>query len=159
MFPAFLMPALLGGGLGLLTNKKRPLEDALLGAGLGAAGGAFLPGLLGGAATPAAGAPIMPTGGFLGEGVTSGVGAWDAAASPSVMGTLGKYTKPAMQVAQSGLLDGQEQQPIQPAQIQQSGGGQQVLASLAQGGGYQEELARSEEERRKRRSGLLGGVA
>lgn len=51
MFPAFLMPALIGGGLGLLTSKKDPLKGALLGAGLGAAGG-----LLGPALAPAAGA-------------------------------------------------------------------------------------------------------
>lgn len=40
MFP-LMMPMLIGGGLGLLTNKKNPLQGALLGAGLGAAGGVF----------------------------------------------------------------------------------------------------------------------
>src|SRR5687768_8746169 len=49
MFPAFLLPMLIGGGLGAATSRN-PLKGALLGAGLGAAGGAFVPGLLGGGA-------------------------------------------------------------------------------------------------------------
>lgn len=162
MIPAFLMPALLGGGLGLLTSKKDPLKGALLGAGLGAVGGHFMPGLLGGAAAPASGAPIMPTGGFLGEGVTSGVGAWDKAATGGgLLDSLGKYSKPAMQVAQSGLLDGGEQ-PMQPSPIeQQPATGNQTLAALAQQGDQQQQqLMQADMERRKRRMGLLGqGVA
>ena len=40
MFP-LAMPMMIGGGLGLLTNKKNPLKGALMGAGMGAAGGAL----------------------------------------------------------------------------------------------------------------------
>jgi hypothetical protein len=161
MFPAFLLPALLGGGLGLLTNKKDPMKGALLGAGLGAVGGHLMPGLLGGAAgtpiNPAAAA--METGGFLGEGAASGIPAWDKAGS-GLLDQVSKVGKPAMQVAQSGLLGGDEQ-PIQPSPIVQAPmTGNQTLAALAQqGSGYQDQLAMAEQERRKRRQGLLGGVA
>jgi hypothetical protein len=88
----------------------------------------------------------------LGGSVGSGTG---------LLGSMSQYAKPAMNIAQqSGLLGGGEQQPIQPAQMQQVGGGAQTLAALAQqGNGFQEQLAQAEQERRKRRQGLLGGMA
>ena len=63
MFP-LAIPIAAGGLLGALTRKKDPLTGALIGAGLGAVGGQFAPGLLGagggGAATVAqqAAAPV-----------------------------------------------------------------------------------------------------
>lgn len=87
MFP-LLMPMLIGGGLGALTNKD-PLKGAALGAGLGAAGGALAPGLLG-AAAPAGGA-------MGGTGLTAGAGTGLNLASAG--GGLGMQ-------APSGLLSG-----------------------------------------------------
>jgi len=49
MFP-LMVPMLIGGGVGLLTNKKNPLEGALMGAGVGAAGGLLSPAAAGAAA-------------------------------------------------------------------------------------------------------------
>ncbi len=57
MFP-LMIPMLIGGGIGLLTNKKNPLEGALMGAGVGAAGGLLSPAAAG---TPAElGAAAVP---------------------------------------------------------------------------------------------------
>ena len=65
MFP-LMIPMLIGGGVGLLTNKKNPLEGALMGAGMGAAGGllspAAAPAAAGAAAPAAAGAELGAAG-------------------------------------------------------------------------------------------------
>lgn len=62
MFP-LMIPMLIGGGLGLLTNKKNPLEGALMGAGMGAAGGLLSPAIAGAApGLGAAGAGGLGTG-------------------------------------------------------------------------------------------------
>lgn len=192
----WLLP-LAGMALGAMSNKENRWKGALTGAALGATGGAAAgamgagaaggllggaagtgataagaagsastAGLLGGAAAPAT--TGMANGAFLGEGVASGVGAWDAAAAGGgLLGqlkTAGAAAKPfadaggaAMQV--KGLF-GQEQ-PIQHAQMQQPmPGANQILAQLAQQGAEQEQMTmQSGAERRKRRMGLLGGVA
>lgn len=166
MLPALLMPALLGGGLGLLANRKDPLKGALLGAGMGAAGGYFAPGLMGGAAgaTEAAAAPAMTNGAFLGEGVASGVPAWDKAVGGGLLDQLkhaGQTAAPfASAVGQSGLLGGQDQQMQAPQMQPQMVSGEQTLAALVQQGAErtQSELAQSAQERKKRRVGLLGGT-
>lgn len=77
MFDPFTL-ALLGGAAGGLLNKKDPLKGALLGAGLGAAGGAFAPGLLGGAGAAGSGA----------GGLTATAGAGTSLAAPAG-GSLG----------------------------------------------------------------------
>jgi hypothetical protein len=62
MFP-LMVPMLIGGGIGLLTNKKNPLEGALMGAGMGAAGGLLSPAAAGATAElGAAGAGGLSTG-------------------------------------------------------------------------------------------------
>jgi hypothetical protein len=149
----FLLPMLIGGGLGALTSKKDPLKGALMGAGLGAAGGAFAPGLFGSAAgaSGASGAglmgPTLPTGGVL-PGL-------EQYAQGGLLGKLEPLGKAAGQVAQSGLLGGQEQ-PIQGQPVQQGQGGSQVLAQLAQ---QNDNIAQEADLRKKRRQGLLGVTA
>ncbi len=62
MFP-LMIPMLIGGGIGLLTNKKNPLEGALMGAGVGAAGGLLSPAAAGAPAElGAAAVPGLSTG-------------------------------------------------------------------------------------------------
>jgi len=62
MFP-LMAPMLIGGGIGLLTNKKNPLEGALMGAGMGAAGGLLSPAAAGAPAElGAAAVPGLSTG-------------------------------------------------------------------------------------------------
>jgi hypothetical protein len=164
MFPAALLyPMLIGGGLGALTSKK-PLQGALLGAGMGALGGAVAPGmggLFGGTPFNPAAASGMTNGAFLGEGVASGVGALDKAASGGLLGTLKEFGPAAGQLANSGLLDSQDPQIQPPAPMQQAGGGSQILSAIAQQGeqNAQAQLAQDAQIRRKRRMGLLGDVA
>lgn len=163
----FLIP-LLGAGLGAIANKKDPLEGALMGGALGAAGGALAPGLLGsvgGAAAGAAGAaPAMANGAFLGEGAASGVGAWDGLMGGGLLSNLKTAGDAVAPVAkaygaaqQTGLLGGQEQ-PIQaPMPMQQVGTGSQIMASLAQGNQQAtQELQAADQARKQRRRGLLG---
>jgi hypothetical protein len=164
--------ALMGAGIGATGGLLAP---AALGAG--AAAGAGAAGAAGaGAATGAATGAAGLTGASAGNAglMYAGENALAAGSIGSAPMTLGgsvgsgtgllgmsQYAKPAMDIAQkSGLLGGGEQQPIQPAQMQQVGGGSQTLAALAQqGNGFQEQLAQAEQERRKRRQGLLGGMA
>jgi len=63
MFP-LMVPMLIGGGVGLLTNKKNPLEGALMGAGMGAAGGLLSPDAAPAAAGAAAELGAAGAGGF-----------------------------------------------------------------------------------------------
>ena len=63
MFP-LMAPMLIGGGIGLLTNKKNPLEGALMGAGMGAAGGLLSPAAAPAAAGAAAELGAAGAGGF-----------------------------------------------------------------------------------------------
>jgi hypothetical protein len=166
MLPAFLMPALIGGGAGLLFNRKDPLKGALMGAGLGAAGGLLAPtagaaGAAGGAAAEAA--PAMTNGAFLGEGVASGVPAWEAAPTGGLLSglkTAGQAVKPVAEAArmaqQAGLLN-QDQPPMQaPPPMIQPGGGPQTLAQLAQMRNPTQAFESAQQERRQRRRGILG---
>jgi hypothetical protein len=158
MLPAFLMPALIGGGAGLLFNRKDPLKGALMGAGIGAAGG-----LLGPAAGAAeAAAPSMTNGAFLGEGVASGVPAWEAAPTGGLLSglkTAGQAVKPVADAAgmaqKAGLLD--QEQPMQaPPPMIQPGGGPQSLTQLAQMRNPTQGFESAQQERRQRRRGILG---
>lgn len=82
----FMIPMLMGAGLGAVTSKD-PLKGALLGAGLGAAGGAFAPALAG-AATPTA----ASTAGLLAPGASSAAGSQAAmlAAQGEGFGAIGQ---------------------------------------------------------------------
>lgn len=87
MFP-LMIPMLIGAAGGSLMNRKNPLKGALLGAGMGAAGGAFAPGLLGGAA----GTSTAGTAGLLGvPGAATGAGSQAAmlAAQNQGFGAIG----------------------------------------------------------------------
>lgn len=89
MFP--FMPMLIGAAGGLLTNRKDPLKGALLGAGLGAAGGAIAPSLGGLFGTPAAGATTL--------------GVLDPAQAAAIAAEKGTSVAAAFPASQPGLFD------------------------------------------------------
>jgi hypothetical protein len=126
MLPAFMLPMLIGGGLGAMKSKD-PLKGALLGAGLGAAGPA-LGGLLGSAGT-AGTAAAYGTG--LGSQQTAMLAAQEAGMGGMGLKDALGYAAPigqAMGVAQQFMP--QDQAPPPPQLAQQTGGG--ILAQLAQ---------------------------
>ena len=90
MFP-LMIPMLIGGGVGLLTNKKNPLEGALMGAGMGAAGGllspAAAPAAAGAAAPAAAGAAAPAAAGAAAELGAAGAGGFGTAVPGLSTGT------------------------------------------------------------------------
>jgi hypothetical protein len=177
VFP-LLIPIMIGMAGGALANKKNPLKGAMLGGAIGATGGLLAPAA--GAAAAGAGAAgagaagtAGASGAFLGEGVASGIGAWDAAAAGSAAATptagastglLGgmnsamTQAKPYMDTAGQvqGLLgQQQEEAPPIPPQIQSfSNNLPELSAQLMEQA--QAEQANSDAERRKRRMGLLG---
>lgn len=124
MLPAFMLPMLIGGGVGLLTNKKNPLEGALLGAGLGAAGGALggAGGLLGGAAP--SGAAYTGTAAELAADGLGGVNMMPNTFESAMAGAqeLAKGAKPFMEAAGTGMqvanqFQDNPQMPITPSPI------------------------------------------
>lgn len=147
----FLLMSALGGGLGALTSKK-PLQGALLGAGLGAAGGALAPSLFGGVGA-AGSAATVPANPFIPEAAGGLLGG---------MKTAMDYVKPIGQAAgaasQAGLL-GHQPQPITPSPMMTpSVGGNQVLNQLAQAPSENaQQMQMAEQMRQRRRMGLLGG--
>lgn len=153
MIPAFMLPMLIGGGLGALKSKD-PLKGALLGAGMGAAGAAAAPalgGLLGGAETAAA----YGTG--LGSQQTAMLATQEAGMGGGLMGTL-KDMAPVANAAATGIQTVQgmmpQQQSIAPPQLaQQNGGG--ILAQLAQMPQAQDMGEQERMMRRQQRRGLL----
>ena len=128
-FPALLLPALLGAGVGAATSKN-PLQGALL----GGAGGALTGGLaggLGGAANGAAqigtAAPGLtiasagaPTAGVAGQAVTMGLP--EATKASAISGLLADNPwhtvgKTADMAAQMGMFQDAPQTPVQSAGI------------------------------------------
>ena len=125
MFP-LMAPMLIGGGIGLLTNKKNPLEGALMGAALGAGGGLLAPAAAAGtaaagtgtavaglgtgtaaaAATPAAAATVAPVAPAWYDGMLSGVKSVANTAKP-----FSDAAVPAMQIAQMT-----KEEPLPPIQ-------------------------------------------
>ena len=79
----FWIPMAIGAAAGALTNKKNPLEGALMGGALGAAGGAAAP-MFGAASGGAAGMA-----GATGSGVTGGLLGTSAAAAAPTAGMTG----------------------------------------------------------------------
>ena len=155
MFPLF-MPMLMGAGIGALTNKD-PLKGGLLGAAMGATGGALAPGILGGSALPAGMAgPVVPQ---MGAAIP-GLEQFATGYTPQgILGAASQYAKPASEMAkmaqQSGLLD--PQQPIAaPQPMQPSNTGAQVLGQLAQAGDSSQQITQDSAMRKKRRNQLLG---
>lgn len=164
MIPMAFAPMAIGGLLGALTNKN-PLKGGLLGAGVGALGGAAMPalgGMFGGAG--AAGAAVDPvtaymtTGGV--EGSIVGGGTGGAAGSVGGAGLFGgdtmKNLGSAAQIANVAGAFGGSEQPVQGQPVQQGQGGAQVLSQLAQPQGSPQ-LQAMELARMRRRQGLLGG--
>lgn len=161
MFP-LAMPMLIGGGLGLLANKKDPLKGALMGAGLGAAGGAIAPQMAGGLLGSAA--PIDPT---TVQGVSALMGDTSAFASPQVglLGQAAKFSKdaaPVMNAVSTGLsVAGQGQEPpVQgtPPTVGQGGaqGLNGLLSTIQQTQAAQ--MQAEEQKRAARRAALRGGL-
>lgn len=125
MFDPFTL-ALLGGAIGGLTNKKNPLEGALLGAAGGYGGGALMggSGLLGSAAPVANGAAYTGTAAELAADGLGGVAMQPTGLEAGLLGVkdFAKEAKPfmeagntAMQVA--NMTKGQPQAPITPSPI------------------------------------------
>lgn len=165
--------------VGALTDRKKPLRGALMGAGLGAGGGALmsgggLGGLMGGGSAAGGGA-----GGLLGgSGATSGAAAaapWadgaGAIVAPgtapstgllsSVNSTLSQY-KPMMDAASTGLsmsgaMNQEQAAPMQAPEVQQMQGGSQTLAQIA-GQGADPKMQGDVQERMRRRQMMRGGV-
>jgi hypothetical protein len=75
---------IIGAGTGALTNRKNPLQGAMLGGAMGAAGGSFYGGAMGaGAAAPGAGANAFIPGVQGGAGALGGQTTALTAASPT----------------------------------------------------------------------------
>lgn len=140
----------LGGGL---LNKKDPLKGALLGAGLGAAGGAFAPGLLGGAGAAGSGA-----GGLTATGAAAQPGAFaQLQAIGSGLKPFGEAANAAM--AAKGLFSAPNQ-PIQASPISPTPGtGPQGLTQLV---GQNQQAADSQmsidEQKRQMRRKMVRGL-
>lgn len=143
MFP-LLIPMAIGAAGGALTSKK-PLKGALMGAGLGALGGAAAPaigGLLGGGSAAAAGGAASSGAASAGFGlgqplVTGTMGASEIAGTASGAGkmaglldTANKFS-PLMGVGMQAMSQSGDEQPIQGAAPQVGQGGSEVLAGIA----------------------------
>lgn len=178
MFP-LLMPMLIGAGIGAVVSKKDPLKGALLGAGAGALGGQFAPGLLGGAsgaATPtgllgAEAAGSTGVGGLLGNPVTAasygtGLGTQQTAMlaaqeagmgsmpiSGSLLGGVSQFSKdaaPVMSAVSTGMSMAGPDQPAPPPSPMMS----RPLDLSPVLNSQQLELARTFEEDMKRRQSM-----
>lgn len=130
MFP-LIIPMLIGGGVGLLTNKKNPLEGALMGAGMGAAGGLLSPAAAAGAAAPAAAGTAAAGTAAAGTGTAVaglGTGTAAAAATPApwydgVLSTAKEVAgnaKPVADAAGTAMMVAQMTKEEPPPPIQAS---------------------------------------
>jgi hypothetical protein len=91
---------MIGAALGGLTSKK-PLQGALMGGALGAAGGQFMPGLLGSGAAAGSGvAGFVP-----GADIMSGYGALTQAAAPVAEAAAVPLTAAQVAAQSGGALD------------------------------------------------------
>jgi hypothetical protein len=135
-----MWPLIIGAGLGALTNKKNPLEGALLGGALGGFGGQFMPasgaadiGVLGGGAdafgSPLASGMTEQMGDFVPDkGLLAGFPSFKEAAS---------YAKPVGESLMAanmakGLLSDSTPQQQAPSGQQSNPQAAQILASLYQ---------------------------
>lgn len=102
MFP-LLMPLLLGAGIGAIANKKDPLKGAVLGAGIGAAGGLLAPAAGGGGLLGAAPAAAGASGAASGAAAT---GASSMASSlPAFNPVTGAYVNASSLPGMTGLTE------------------------------------------------------
>lgn len=157
---------LLGGGAGLLLNKKDPLKGALLGGAIGAGGGLLAGAGGAGGASGLLGNPMTAAsyGTNLGSQQTAMLAAQEAGMGSmplagSLMGNI-KAMQPAVSAIGTGVQAAQAfnepEMPMQPPQLAPQTGGQ-TLQALAQGPQF--DAGQQAEMRRKRRMGLLGGMA
>lgn len=159
MFDPFTL-ALIGGGIGALTNKKDPLKGGLLGAGLGAAGG-YGAGLLSPAA-PGAGGMSVPASPLLGTGGMSVAPAALPTAAPTTIKSLTETAKPWMMAAHMGKQAADmvtpQQQPIQASPITAGGANNslgQMLNNIQQ---EQSQQMQTEQQKRAARRQQWGNV-
>ena len=153
--------ALIGGGIGALTSKK-PLNGALIGAGLGAAGG----GLLGAGASGATGgaglignmgaASAYGTG--LGTEQTAMLAAQDSGMGGGLLGgidTVTKYAKPVGDAAGAATnvlgLFKPESDRIQASPVVAPGSGPQGLSNLVANNNQMDMMRQREDMERKMR--------
>lgn len=167
MFPLF-MPMLIGAGIGGLLNKKDPLKGALLGAGLGATGGAVAPGLLGGSAAAGSVGAAGATGAASSASMASSLPAFNpitgayvnASSLPGMTGLLetakgaGMAAKPYMEAfgtakQAADMVTPQEAPPPMPVQLST-----QPLDLSPILNQNQQEMARTFEEDMKRRQSM-----
>ena len=164
------IPMLLGAAGGALFNKKDPLTGALMGGGLGAAGGLLAPGGGFGGAAGQGGllsnplehvGSAMTHGTNIGSQQTAMLAAQDAGmgANP-IASDLMKPAGIAMQAAQSVSP---EQEPLPPPPVPQMpnyGGASQTLSQIAQ---QPQQMAmqqqQMDEARKQRRMSLLSRMA
>lgn len=174
---ALIWGPILGAAVGGATSKK-PLQGALMGAGLGATGAAVAPGLLGAApaatsATSAAaanpGIAGLTTGGIAG-GATD-VGLADLTGSGAVLngiktpGLLDKtmeYVKPLGQAASSAAqvnsMFNQPEQQIQSSPVMQSQPNNQLGQLVQSIGAEQQAQQQVEQQKRQARKQMIRGL-
>jgi len=166
------VPMLLGAASGALFNKKDPLTGALMGGGLGAAGGLLAPGggfggvigeggLLSNPLEHAGSA--MTHGTNLGSQQTAMLAAQDAGMGANPMAQASEFMKPAGIAMQAAQSVSPEQEPLPPPPVPQMpnyGGASQTLSQIAQ---QPQQMAmqqqQMDEARKQRRMGLLGRIA
>jgi hypothetical protein len=155
----FLLPALIGAGLGAAANKGNRGKGALIGAGLGAGGGFLMgpgaltgAGLLGGAQPPA---PISDAIFTVGQ---KGMGTGAGPMMPGEGGLLDSMSKYA-QAGKTGLevagMMNPQQQPIQHAQMPAQNPNAPSMAGLF--GEIQQAEERRKQEEMQRRMQKRGG--
>lgn len=141
MFDPFTL-SLIGGAAGGLLSKRDPLKGALMGAGLGYAGGAMAPaigGLFGTSPASTVAADGMADATYGATGYNTGLGQQQGLLDTIKGGikTAGEYAKPIGESAMAaqavgGMFATPQQAPVQPGPIMQNTGGAQTLASIAQ---------------------------
>lgn len=137
-----LLMSLFGAGAGALTNKKKPLQGALLGGGLGAAGGGLLSGGL--AVGGEQGAMLAAQNAGL-EGATAATNA-ALGEGTGLLGTATKLAKPVGVAMQAADMAQPEQPPIQPQPLQRV---PMDMSAIFQNQGQQQQWEAQEQERRR----------
>lgn len=166
------IPMLLGAAGGALFNKKDPLTGALMGGGLGAAGGLLAPGGGFGGAAGQGGllsnplehvGSAMTHGTNIGSQQTAMLAAQDAGMGANPMAQASEFMKPAgiaMQAADAVKPNPEQLPPPPVPQMPNFGGASQTLAQIAQ---QPQQMAMQQQQideaKKQRRMGLLSRMA
>lgn len=177
MLPAFMLPMLIGGGIGAITNKRDPLKGALTGAAMGGIGSMALPAMMGtsvGAATAGiipgseqaamlaaqeSGSGLLGNMGWKGattglQGAVNNAGGWMGAAEK-----IGRPVSTAMNAAQM-FSPGEQPNYAPPPPSIMPPTASPNLNQIVQGNeaNWQNQLAYEQQKRdeRRKRIGLLG---